>query len=196
MSELTHQNGGHGIMTTTSRIASKAVVRTLVVATATAAVIALSSAALAQDQAQFGTADEAKAMLINAAAAVKADRAKALAMISKGEGGFLDRDLHPFCANVSDGKFVARNNGDARQHLGQDIRTLVDLRGKTIGQAQFAAAQKPEGDITEVSYFVPNSGAHTTPLPKVSVTTRVGDLVCGVSYYPSAAYWVFEQAGG
>ena len=34
-------------------------------------------------------------------AAVKADKAGALDMFNRGEGGFLD--LHPFCANVSDG---------------------------------------------------------------------------------------------
>ena len=49
------------------------------------------------------TADEAKAMLMKAVAAVKADKAKALDMFNKGEGGFLDRDLYVFCANVSDG---------------------------------------------------------------------------------------------
>jgi len=53
-----------------------------------------------------GTADEAKAMLTKAVAALKADKAKTLDMINKGEGGFLDRDLYVFCANVSDGKSV------------------------------------------------------------------------------------------
>jgi hypothetical protein len=46
---------------------------------------------------------EAKAMLMKAIAAVKADEAKALDMFNKGEGGFRDRDLYVFCANVSDG---------------------------------------------------------------------------------------------
>jgi hypothetical protein len=35
-------------------------------------------------------------MLDKAVAAVKADRAGAIAMFLKGEGGFLDRDLYPF----------------------------------------------------------------------------------------------------
>jgi hypothetical protein len=54
-----------------------------------------------------GSADEAKAMLLKAVAAVKADKAKALDMFNKGEGGFLDRDPYPFCSNTSDGKMVA-----------------------------------------------------------------------------------------
>ena len=55
------------------------------IAAVLAAVIALSPAAFAQQT--RGTADEAKAMLIKAIAAVKADKAKALDMFNKGEGG-------------------------------------------------------------------------------------------------------------
>jgi len=80
-------------------------VRNIVIAAASAAVIALSPAAFAQQTG--GTADEAKAMLMKAVAAVNADKAKALDMFNKGEGGFLDRDLYVFCSNVSDGKIVA-----------------------------------------------------------------------------------------
>ena len=76
--------------------------RTLTIAAASAAVLALSPIAFAQQTG--GTADEAKAMLMKAVAAVKADKAKALDMFNKGEGGFLDRDLYVFCGNVSDGR--------------------------------------------------------------------------------------------
>src|SRR5215470_12090063 len=41
-----------------------------------------------------GTAAEAKAMLDKAVVAVKADKAKAIEMFLKGEGGFKDRDLY------------------------------------------------------------------------------------------------------
>ena len=166
-----------------------------IIAMASAAAFLLSPPAFAQSE--FGTADEAKAMLSRAVAAVKADKAKALNMFNKGgEGGFLDRDLYPFCMNVSDAKFVALNSSNASQLLGQDIRTLKDSNGKTFGLAQFTAAQKPEGQLTEVKYLVPNSGAHTTPLLKASFTTRVGDLVCGISYYPITTYWIFENHSG
>jgi hypothetical protein len=49
---------------------------------------------LAAWAADFGTAEEAKAMLERAVAAVKEDKAKALDMFNKGEGGFKDRDLY------------------------------------------------------------------------------------------------------
>jgi hypothetical protein len=64
---------------------------------AAVAVIMLSSTAFAQQPSPFGNADEAKAMLAKAVAAVKADKTKALDMFNQGEGGFLDRDLYPFC---------------------------------------------------------------------------------------------------
>jgi hypothetical protein len=58
--------------------------------------------------AEFGTAEEAKAMLEKAVAAVKEDKAKALDMFNKGEGGFKDRDLYVWCANASDGIVTAQ----------------------------------------------------------------------------------------
>ena len=56
---------------------------------------------------QYGTPEEAKAMLEKAVAAVKQDKAKALDMFNKGEGGFKDRDLYVSCANASDGIVTA-----------------------------------------------------------------------------------------
>jgi hypothetical protein len=94
--------------------------RRLMIGAISAAAYTLSSASFAQ-QGQFGTALEARAMLDKAVAAVNANKDTALAMFNKGEGGFLDRDLYPFCANASDGKFVAVGP-NARQLLGTDIR--------------------------------------------------------------------------
>ena len=104
-------------------------------------------------------------------------------MFNKGEGGFLDRDLYVFCSNVSDGKIVAVGNPNARQLLGVDARTLKDFTGKAFGAEIYAATQKPDGQIIEVSYLFPRPGADKTPVPKVSLVTRVADLGCGVGYY-------------
>ena len=106
-----------------------------------AAVIALSPAAFAQQT--RGTADEAKAMLIKAIAAVKADKAKALDMFNKGEGGFRDRDLYVFCANASDGTLVAIGNPNLKQALGVDVRIGQNSSGKAFGEEIYAAMQKP-----------------------------------------------------
>jgi hypothetical protein len=159
-------------------------IRTLTIAAVSAAVLMFSPAAFAQQTG--GTADEAKAMLMKAAAAVKADKAKALEMFNKGEGGFLDRDLYVFCANTGDGKNVAVGNVNAKQNLNLDLRTIKDSSGSTkAGEEIYAAMQKPEGEITEVKYMIA-SPTSKTPIAKVSFVTRVSpDLGCGVGYYPS-----------
>ena len=124
-----------------------------------------------------GTAAEAKAMLEKAVAAVKADKAKAIEMFNKGEGGFKDRDLYPFCFQVSDGKTLAA----PERVRGQDVRTLKDATGKAYGEDIFKAATQ-EGKINEVSYQFPKPGA-SNPSPKTSFITKVGELGCGVGYY-------------
>jgi len=139
--------------------------------------LTLSTAAIAQ-QAQFGTAAEAKAMLERAVAAVKADKAQALEMFNKGEGGFKDRDLQPFCFNVSDGTITAATVPNL---LGTDIRALKDKNGKEFGQEIYQAAR--EGKITEVSYMFPRPGTDPTLFQKVSLITGVGDQGCGVGYF-------------
>src|ERR1700674_3422349 len=101
-------------------------IRSFMIAAASAAVLALTPTAFAQQPSQFGTADEAKAMLLKAVAAVKADKAKALDMFAKGDGGFKDRDLYPFCFNLSDGKVHPFANPNGRPLFGQDERTLKD----------------------------------------------------------------------
>jgi hypothetical protein len=157
-------------------------IRTFMIAAASAAVLTLSPTVFGQ-QPDHGTAEQAKAMLLKAEAAVKADKTKALDMFNTGEGGFLDRDLYVFCASISDGKIVAQGNPNAKQLLGQDQRTLKDASGKAFGLELFAAGNKPEGQITKVSYMFVRPGSDSKPVPKVSLVTKVGDLVCGVGYY-------------
>jgi len=151
-------------------------IRRAMLGLATTAVLALSAAAVAQ-QAKYGTADEAKAMLTKVIAAVKADKAKALDMFNKGEGGFKDRDLQPFCFNKSDGVLTAATNPGL---LGKDVRSLKDKTGKAFGEENFKAAV--DGKITEVSYMFPRPG-ETEPAAKISFVTGVADQGCGVGYF-------------
>src|SRR6478736_5292399 len=127
--------------------------RTLTIAVVSAAVLLLSPAAFAQQSG--GTAAEAKAMLMKAVAAVKADKAKALDMFNKGEGGFRDRDLYVFCANVSDGMIARWVIPTWRQRLAWTYASLTTLPARAFGAEIYAAMQKPEGQITEVSYITP-----------------------------------------
>ncbi len=124
--------------------------------------------------AEYGTAAEAKAMLEKAVAAVKADKAKALAMFAKGEGGFKDRDLYPFCGGP-DGNFTAHPT-----LTGKSLKELKDKAGKGLGAEMYNVAK--EGKISEVSYMWPRPG-QTEPVQKVSLFTKAGDQICAVGYY-------------
>ena len=156
-------------------------IRSFVIGLGTLSLISLSSALLAQDV-KHGTEAEARAMLQKTIAAVKADKAKALEMIAKGEGGFRDRDLYPFCFNNTDGKIYPFPNPNSAALFGTDERKVKDASGKNFGQMIFDAAQKPEGTITAVSYVAPKPD-DSKPSPKVTFVTRIGDLGCGVGYY-------------
>jgi signal transduction histidine kinase len=128
---------------------------------------------LAADKA---SAQDAKALLERAVAAVKSDKTKALAAFRGGGDGFRDRDLYVFCA---------RNDGvvDAHidpQQIGRNIKDLYDVDGVAFGQEMMAIAA--EGQIKEVAYMWPEPGSHT-PAAKISFVTRVSGQMCGVGYY-------------
>ena len=83
-------------------------------------------------------------MLEKAVAALKADKAKALAMFNKGEGGFKDRDLYVFCANASDGVLTAH------PYLkGELLQDIVGKKGFPLGKAIVETAA--EGKIQSVT---------------------------------------------
>lgn len=124
--------------------------------------------------AEYGTSAEAKAMLEKATAAVKADKSKALAMFAKGEGGFKDRDLYPFCGGP-DGNFTAHPT-----LAGKSMKELKDKAGKPLGEEMYKVAA--EGKISEVTYMWPRPGSND-PVQKVTFVTKVGDQVCAVGYY-------------
>jgi hypothetical protein len=88
-------------------------------------------------------------MLAKTVSALKADKAKTLDEIMKGESGFLDRDYPPRF-NLSDGKNIAVASRNSKQVLGTDVRTIKDPAGKVFGPEPYAAAQKPEGEITQL----------------------------------------------
>jgi signal transduction histidine kinase len=135
---------------------------------------ALLLAGLVWGAGDYGTPAEAKAMLEKAVAELKKDKAKALEMFTKGEGGFKDRDLYTFCGGP-DGKFTAHP-----KLVGQSMKDLKDKSGKPFGEELYKVAQ--ESKIAEVSYLWPRPG-ETEPVQKVAYVTKVGDQVCAVGYY-------------
>jgi len=137
--------------------------------------IILLAQAMSVQAAQYGTAEEAKAMLSKAVAALQEDKAKALDMFNKGEGGFKDRDLYVFCANASDGILTAHPT-----MRGKPLRDVLGKKGYPLGQEIMQKAT--EGTINEVTYWWPRPGSDK-PLEKTSFYTKAGDQICGVGYY-------------
>ena len=144
-------------------------------ATSVLALALAAGSALAQD---FGTAEEAQAMLEAAVAAIDADEAAALAAFTAGEPPFLDRDLYVFCGGA-DGLLSAHGANAAL--IGEEMRALVDANGFAFGEAFYATAVEDEHRTVE--YHWPRPG-ETEPVAKVSYVTMAGDQMCGVGYYP------------
>jgi signal transduction histidine kinase len=143
-----------------------------------AALLALLGAAKQGIAAEGGTAEEARAMLERAVAAVEADEAAALAAFTAGTDGFRDRDLYVACNNVSDGTVTA--HGADPSMVGRNIYELTDAAGKKFGEEIQAVAT--EDQFNTVEYVWPRPG-ETEPVPKATYVTRVADQVCVVGYY-------------
>lgn len=141
---------------------------------ALAALVAFAFTTTSLAAAEFGTAEEAKAMLEKAVKELKADKQAALQKFQKGEGGFKDRDLYPFCGGP-DGMFTAHPS-----LTGKSLKDLKDKTGKPLGEDIYKTAS--EGKISEVQYMWPRPGQQE-PVQKVSYVTKVGDQVCAVGYY-------------
>jgi hypothetical protein len=150
-----------------------------VVASGITALMLLWSAAAVGAQ-QFGTADEARAMLDRAIGVLKSDDATALSQFNDpGNKQFRDHDLYVFCYNMSDGKITAY---ESPALLNVDLRTL-SLKDDPIGKRTYEAAENaPEGSVVTVDYKLPKPGT-TVPAPKQTVEARVGKQSCGVTYF-------------
>ena len=97
----------------------------------------LLGATLANAQ-QFGTAEEARAMLDRAVLALKSDKAKALREFNDPDNKqYHNRDLYVSCFDINDGKFTAFAGPGM---IGVDVRTFK-LDDDPIGQRAFDAVQ-------------------------------------------------------
>jgi len=125
--------------------------------------------------AQYGTPEEAKAMLDKAVVALKEDKTKALDMVNKGDGGFKDRDLYVYCAYASDGIFTAHP-----KLKGKQLKDIKGEKGFPLGKE--IMEQATEGKMREVTYWWPRPGSDKA-LEKHTFFAKVGDQICAVGYY-------------
>jgi hypothetical protein len=148
------------------------------------ALVLLWSAASVSAQ-QFGTAEEARAMLDRAIAALKSNETTALNEFNDPSNKqFHDHDLYVFCYNLSDGKITAY---ESLALLNMDVRTLA-LKDDPIGQRAYQVVQNAaEGSVVTIDYNFPKPGT-TEPVPKQTLETRIGNQGCGVTYYKQLLY--------
>jgi signal transduction histidine kinase len=150
--------------------------RKLVAGVAMAGLLVVAHAGIAAGEG--GTAEEARAMLERAVAAVEADEAAALAAFTAGTDGFRDRALYVACSSAADGTVTAHGANSAL--LGQSIYDLTDAAGKKFGEEIHAVAT--DGEFNVVAYVWPRPG-ETEAVPKETYVTKVNDQVCVVGYY-------------
>jgi hypothetical protein len=127
--------------------------------------------------ADFGSPQEARAMLNRAVVAVKRDKAAAIESFNHNDPPFRDRDLFVFCFNAGDGKFTAHEAFVTRY-----VREFRDAIGASVGEEMYRHAN--EGMVTEVEFISPVPGSTELAI-KTAYVTSVGDQVCGVSAYQS-----------
>ena len=125
---------------------------------------------------EFGSREQAKAMLERAIAVLKADKERALDLFTSGDGGFIDRDLYVFCGGP-DGMLTAHP-----YFMGINLKAFKDKTGMAVGEEVYASAK--EGEVSEISYKWLQPGGGDEQADKVSLYTKVDDQVCGVGFYP------------
>jgi len=121
-----------------------------------------------------GDAEKAKEMLARVVVAVELDQNAAMKTFTAGTDGFKDGNIYPFCFRLSDGIVITG------QTAGTDIRTFPG-----VGSQLFEAGKKPESEMSEIRYLARKPPpAEANPVSKVSLVRRIGQVACGVGYYP------------
>ena len=125
---------------------------------------------------EFGTKEEAAALLERAVALIRVDKNRALDLFTTGEGGLIQKDLYVFCA-APDGTLLSHP-----VLVGGNVLNFKDSEGTPVGELMFANAKS--GATIQVTYKLrrPTTGSDKE-YTKTALATRVAGLVCGVGYY-------------
>ena len=127
---------------------------------------------------EFGTKEEAAALLERAIALIRIDKNRALNLFTSGEGGLIQKDLYVFCF-APDGTVIAHPNIVGLNTFDNDF---VDVQGIQLGKALFNAARAGATEEATYQYERPTTGSDKA-FTKTALMTRVAGIVCGVGYY-------------
>ncbi|MBV69394.1 MAG: chemotaxis protein [Pelagibacterales bacterium] len=125
---------------------------------------------------EFGTEEEAKAMLDRAVNLMKFNELFALEQMTEGAGGFKVKDLYPLCVNA---------NGILVGHpvnVGFNLLEFVDSDGKNVGEEFLKVAQ--ENKISKVTYKLARiTTEDEKEFEKTALVTKVKKYICAVGFY-------------
>ena len=127
---------------------------------------------------EFGTKEEAAALLDRAVALLRVDKNRALDLFTTGDGGLIQKDLYVFCF-APDGTVIAHPNIVGLNTFDNDF---VDVQGIQLGKALFNAARAGATGEATYQYERPTTGSDKA-FTKTALMTRVAGIVCGVGYY-------------
>ncbi|MCK0508015.1 cache domain-containing protein [Aromatoleum anaerobium] len=121
---------------------------------------------------------QARAMLRDAAKAMKADATRALAQFRRLDGPFIHDDLYVFVIDMADGRFLA--HGATPALVGSNGYELLDPNGKPIVSEMLkVAAKKGDGEL-DYSWRNPTTGKVEK---KHSYFRAVDGKLVGVGYF-------------
>lgn len=136
----------------------------------------LSSGVFASD---YGSAQEAREMLVRAISAMKKNKEEALAAFTAGTAGFKDRDLYVACFEQGKDNGLMTAHGGLAKLVGTNAQAIVDKKGTNLGQL---LDSDTHGEIESATYWWPRPG-ETEAVEKESFYSTIGDQNCLVGYY-------------
>ena len=132
----------------------------------------------------FGTKEEAKELLLRATNLLKADEIVGLTMMTVKSGGFIVKDLYPFCF---DDKLTIVSHP---YNLGASMKDLKDINGNNVSDVIIKNSK--DGQISEITYTFGRYVLGDNKLPeeylessmkKTALYTRAGKYYCMSGYY-------------
>ena len=132
----------------------------------------------------FGTKEEAKELLLRATNLLRADEILGLTMMTVKSGGFIVKDLYPFCF---DDKLTIVSHP---YNLGASMKDLKDINGNNVSDVIIENSK--DGQISEITYTFGRYVLGDNKLPeeylessmkKTALYTRAGKYYCMSGYY-------------
>ena len=132
----------------------------------------------------YGTKEEAKELLVRATNLLKVDEILGLTMMTVESGGFIVKDLYPFCF---DNKLTIVSHP---YNLGASMKDLKDINGNNV--SEIIMQNSEDGEISEITYTFGRYVAGDNKLPdeylessmkKTALYTRAGKYYCMSGYY-------------